>query len=139
MDFCESILNIILKSIQEKCLSEYSVAKSCSLNASFFSDWKSGRRKCPSFEKVYAILKFLKISIDSLNIENCTYEYVDEHKDKNIVDVQSTVTLNDDEMRVLTKYRSLDIDGKDSIKGMLIAEERRTGSMRGTTENLFAG
>ena len=66
MDINATLLTSLLEIMKNKNVVEKDCLKSCEINTSFFSDWKAGRLKSPSFDKIYRICQYLDISIDTL-------------------------------------------------------------------------
>lgn len=74
MDINQKLLEFLLYSLDKRNLTEKECLLRSGINTSFFSDWKSGKVKSPSFDKIYRILKTLKIPISDLPFEECQGE-----------------------------------------------------------------
>ena len=55
MNTSKQILELILKTIDEKKILKQDCINACGLSSTFFSDWKAGRFKSPSYEKIIKI------------------------------------------------------------------------------------
>ncbi len=86
------------------------LAKALCINTNVISQWRS-RHSDPPARQIMQICDYFGVSAEYL----LTGE---EHHHKNI-------TLDDDELRVITKYRNLDLDGKDAVRGIMLQEQRR--------------
>lgn len=129
MPYMDSLLRIVLTALDESGISDYKLVRDCGLGSAFMSDWRHGRRKSPSFDKALKILKYLHIDVNTMDLENGTFSYI---KDKPSSDGSSQVlNLTQDELRIITKYRALDLDSKDAVKGFIVSEERRQAEYRG--------
>lgn len=66
----EQITDVLLKNILEIIRTNGISEKDClvksNLSSSYFSDWKAGRLKSPTIDKVFRISQVLGVSIDSL-------------------------------------------------------------------------
>lgn len=122
MDISSRAREVILATIQNKGLTEKQCATDCGLSSGFFADWKAGRVKSPSFDKIYKICKYLEMSIDSLNTESSF----------TVSSSQNSFDVSMDEQRLIEKYRALDDDGKDIVRSAAISEYRRVIAERGT-------
>lgn len=96
------ILEILLKYIQKKGLTEKQCLINCNINTSFLTDWKKGRLKTPSYDKVLKLAEYLNIDFNLLFSGN-----------KESVDVS---LLADDEQELLAVYNSLSDIGKARLK-----------------------
>lgn len=63
----QEILDIIVNSIP-KDKSEKDCLKACGINTSFLTDWKNGRIKNPSYDKIVKLAVFLNIDLYQLFI-----------------------------------------------------------------------
>lgn len=69
MDINDKLLTTILDYLKKHNIKEKECLKACQINTSFFSDWKAGKIKSPSFDKIYRILKYLNISFENISFE----------------------------------------------------------------------
>lgn len=119
MDIYEILFRTIQQALKENKMTEKECLSNSGVNKSFFSDWRSGRSKRQSFDNIYRICRYLNISIDSLEGNQ---PFLSGNPERQIKE-------DPDELRVIGKYRKLDEDGKDAVKGVLLAEERRVESI----------
>lgn len=63
MNNSEQVLQIILDSIESKDILKQDCLNACGLSTTFFSDWKAGRFKNPSYDKVIKIAAYLNIDL----------------------------------------------------------------------------
>lgn len=66
MDNAQISLDIILTGLKKHGLTEKQFLILCDINTSFLNDWKSGKVKFPSYDKMIRIAKVLNISLDYL-------------------------------------------------------------------------
>lgn len=123
MDLYALIFEAIQTKLKALGITEKDCLQECGINRSFFSDWRGGRSKRQNFDSIYKICKFLNVSIDNLG-ENQTALTKEE-------------SLPRDEQRLLEKYRAIDEDGKDVVKGVLTAEYRRCMSEANNCKDPF--
>lgn len=107
MEINDVILNSILNKIKDKGLTEKEILLASNVTTSFLSDWKAGRLKSPSFDKIYRISKELNLSLDSLT------GYEDNNQN------QISKNLQIDEEILLDTYRELNSDGKAFLQKTL--------------------
>lgn len=119
MDLYAAVFDAIQTRLKALGITEKDCLQECGVHKSFFSDWRGGRSKRQNFDNIYKICKFLNVSIDNLG-EILTPQNKEE-------------SLPRDEQRLLEKYRAIDEDGKDIVKGVLATEYRRCTSS--TTES----
>lgn len=62
----DNTLEIILFLIKERGITEKELLKQCNINTSFLTDWKSGRIKKPSYDKLLKIAQYFNASLDYL-------------------------------------------------------------------------
>lgn len=115
----DTLLTNILKIIKVKGTSEKECLIKAGLSTSYFSDWKSGKSKNPTFDRIYRIANALEVSIDDLIADNTT---------------MTKKTSNDllpDEHNLLMTYREMDSLGKMLLQDQLRylwAEHRQPSS-----------
>ncbi len=131
MSETDLLLHIVLTALNESGISDYKLVRDCGLGSAFMSDWRHGRRKSPSFDKALKILKYLHIDVNTMDLESGTFTYINDVPSSD--SCSQDLNLTQDELRVITKYRALDLDGKDAVKGFIISEERRQVEYRGKT------
>ncbi|HAQ39629.1 MAG TPA: hypothetical protein DCM73_01545 [Clostridiales bacterium] len=61
-----NVLETILFLIKQNGITEKELLKQCNINTSFLTDWKSGRIKNPSYDKLVKIARYFNVSIDYL-------------------------------------------------------------------------
>lgn len=102
------MLNSILSELSQRNISEKECLIGSNISTSFFSDWKAGRLKSPSFDKIFRISLFLDVSIDSL---------VQNNPQKNIsITSNSNSDLTLDEKMLINSYRDVSEEGKYLIQ-----------------------
>lgn len=115
MNDSQEILKIIVENINNNGLSEKDCLKACGIGANFLTDWKSGKSKFPSYDKIIKLSQFLKIDLDYLflNKENTKYNFT-----KSEIDFMSKFKiLNDiDQKRILKQIDSFLQDYTDDEK-----------------------
>lgn len=82
MNNSEQVLQIILDSIESKNILKQECLNACGLSSTFFSDWKAGRFKNPSYDKIIKIAMYLNIDLYYLFCGKtglCSY-LLDEHE-----------------------------------------------------------
>lgn len=77
MNDSQTILKIIVENINNSGLSEKDCLKVCSIGANFLTDWKSGKSKFPSYDKIVKLAQYLNIDLDYLflNKEQSKYTF----------------------------------------------------------------
>lgn len=103
-------------------------AKELGISSGMVTKWKSS--DClPNGEMLLAISDYFDCSIDYLvgrsSVRNIAIE----------ANANAEVLLSDDEMRIIEKYRTLDKDGMDAVRGVLLQEQRRVEADRGLAAN----
>lgn len=86
------ILDVLLQYIQKNGTTEKQCLIDCNINTSFLTDWKGGRLKNPSYDKIVKLAKYLNIDLNLLFLgeENQTNEQtVDEPEQKKIKNVDN--------------------------------------------------
>lgn len=111
MDLYAVVFEAIQNQLKALHITEKDCLQGCGIHKSFFSDWRGGRSKRQNFDNIYKICKYLNISIDNLG-----EVMIPQNKEE---------SLPKDEQRLLEKYRTIDEDGKDIVKGVLATEYRR--------------
>lgn len=99
----DSILMRILQCIEEKNIKEKDLLIATKINTSFLTDWKKGRLKNPSYDKLVKISHYLNLSLDYLLTGE---EFIGNE-------------LSMDEQKILSMYRSLNEKNQHKIEGML--------------------
>ena len=102
------LLNNILYFLKSKGISEKECLIRSNISTSFFSDWKAGRLKSPTFDKIFRISQTLEVSIDTL---------LSPEKTGNILLL--TYDLSPDEYNLLHTYRTMDETGKKLLQDEL--------------------
>ena len=117
MNTSEQIFNIIVKTIEEKNILKQDCINACGLSSTFFSDWKAGRFKSPSYDKLIKIAVFLDIDLYYLFLgdKECKSYLLDEH-----------------EVMLIEQYRQL----SDFDKGALIGELKHKASAKSPDSQL---
>lgn len=60
------ILDVLLQYIQKNGATEKQCLIDCNINTSFLADWKGGRLKNPSYDKIVKLAKYLNIDLNLL-------------------------------------------------------------------------
>lgn len=93
---------------------QHTTAKECliksSVNTSFLSDWKTGKIKSPSFDKIYRISKTLGLSLDFL---------ADDTKEIYPPPDQNDQDLTDEEKSLIAGFDQLNLQEKQIIFGKI--------------------
>ncbi len=83
MNSSYEILDILLQYIQKNGTTEKQCLIDCNINTSFLTDWKNGRLKNPSYDKIVKLAKYLNIDLnllflgkEKLDIPNITHSNV---------------------------------------------------------------
>lgn len=100
----EEILKILLTSIKSKGFTEKDCLLSTSINTSFLTDWKKGRLKTPSYDKIIKLAQYLDISLDFLFLR---------------IDENTPLTISDDEAEWLNIYKEIPIEGRPYLLAMV--------------------
>lgn len=100
MKTSQEILNIIVNSIP-KDKSEKDCLKSCGINTSFLTDWKNGRIKNPSYDKIIKLAVFLNIDL---------YQLFFGQNNTNMV-----ASLDEVEQSLINDFRKLYTENQDTI------------------------
>ena len=69
MDCIEMARELIVRTLADRKIPDSVCLKECGINPVFLSDWKTGKSKSPSFDKVYRIFRYLGLSLDDLDGE----------------------------------------------------------------------
>lgn len=88
--------------LADKHLTEKDLLIQSDINTSFLTDWKKGRVKAPSYDKLLKIANTLEVSLDWL-----------------IKGEETSNNLSDKEKYILKMYRELDTINKTKIEGVL--------------------
>lgn len=119
MTISERLFDII---DSKKGKSAAGLCKYLSLNTSVTTNWKQ-RNTDPPAKYIIPICEYLDVSVIYLltGVEQST-------------DLYSNTSQDED--RILQKYRTLDEDGKDAVRGVLLAEQRRVESEKGEAKTV---
>ncbi len=110
-----TICQRMFKLLDDKGKSAYGLCKKIGVGTGVMTGWKK-RNTDPPAKFLKPISDYLEISIEYL----CTGEETE----------SNDFTLTDGEKRVIEKYRQLDEDGMDVVRGILIQEQRRVNSLK---------
>ena len=127
MTICERMFNIIEQS--KPSLSAAGLAKVLNIGTGQTTTWKK-RNTDPPAKYLAQICEYLGVSIEYLVTgEDSTEKFLNESREKNN-------HYSSDEERLIKKYRLLDEDGKDAVRGVLLAEQRRVESEKGEAKTV---
>lgn len=121
MDISRCLRDVILEAIKSRGITEKQCADACGLSNGFFADWKAERVKCPSFDKVFKMCKYLGVSMDSLALEHPTP----------ICAVEGSAHSVDEE-RLLERFGHLDDDGRELVLAYALTQLQRVKTEKGT-------
>lgn len=96
----QAILEILLQYIQKNGTTEKQCLIDCNINTSFLTDWKGGRLKNPSYDKIVKLAGYLNIDLNLLFLGEINSQKFE---------------LVDDERELLENYRQLSDDGKKEM------------------------
>lgn len=116
MTICERMF-VIIDSDKSKSASD--LCRHLGINTSVTTSWRQ-RNTDPPAKYLIQICEYLDV----------TPYYLLTGEDEQPID--EFTSLNDDEKRMLSKYRVLDADGRDAVRGVLLTEQRRVESEKGT-------
>lgn len=113
------ILDVLLQYIQKNGTTEKQCLIDCNINTSFLTDWKGGRLKNPSYDKIVKLAKYLNIDLNLLFLgeENQTNE------------------LTADEQELLKNYNKL--TGEEKKKVVKDIEKLADGTVQKMNNNRF--
>ena len=103
MNNSQRILEIIVENINNKKMTEKDCLTACGINYSFLTQWKNGKIKTPSYDKIIKLAQYLEIDLD--------YLFFDRIIQKN--------KFSEDKQRLLEMYDSLTEREKGEILGEL--------------------
>lgn len=105
MNDSQIILKIIVEKINEVGLTEKDCLKSCGIGLNFLTDWKSGKSKFPSYDKIVKLSQYLNIDLDYLFLNKKASKYTFTKSDIDFIN--KFKTLNDiDQKRILKQIDS---------------------------------
>ena len=140
MNNSQEILKILLQYIQKNGTTEKQCLTNCDINTSFLTDWKGGRLKNPSYDKIVKLAEYLNIDLNVLFLgtTNNKQEPFDENKKEEVsekINVQSdNITVKDEVYAELSKIiTSLPLRERSKLIAMIYdCEEqyRKYGSMQ---------
>jgi len=105
------VLETILSLIKENDITEKELLKQCGINTSFLTDWKNGRIKNPSFDKLVKIAQYFNVSLDYLTGRTGNPDIINNNYELNISEEESELL---EDFRLLDKYEQNIILGKIS-------------------------
>lgn len=114
MTICERMFSIIKNSPSKNAAG---LCKVLNIGTSVTSGWKS-RNADPPAKYIAQICEYLEVSIPFL-----------------LTGEEVSLGLSPDESRIISKYRTLDEDGRDAVRGVLLNEQRRIETDKKTTES----
>ena len=117
MTICERLFQI-LESSSDK--SAAGLCRELGIGTSVTTGWKK-RNTDPPAKYLAQICEYIGVDIEFL--------LTGEHSDKAMM--ESGTEFSADEIRLIGKYRQLDEDGKDAVRGVLLQEQRRVESEKG--------
>lgn len=122
MTICERLFKLLAETPGKNAAG---LCKKLGIGTNVTTGWKQ-RNTDPPAKYIIQICEYLDVSICFLltGVET-DYDVIRR--------LESTIT--DDEQRLLTKYRTLDSDGKDAVRGVLLQEQRRVEAEKGMEES----
>lgn len=120
MSICERMFETIN---QKQGKSAAGLCKVLGIKTNVTTGWKQ-RNTDPPAKYLVTIAEYLGVSV--------MYLLTGEDAE---MDQRREQTLTDDENRLLAKYRCLDEDGKDAVRGVLLNEQRRVESEKGMEQS----
>ncbi len=112
MDFAEQAKSLIISTLEERGISDRACLVGSGLTLTFLADWRSGKVRNPSFDKVCRIFKYLGLSIDNM----CPIEAPALADDEQ---------MTEDEAELLRLYRMIDREGRAMVLSTAYTEKRR--------------
>lgn len=100
MNNSQKILEILLQYIQKNNTTEKQCLIDCNINTSFLTDWKAGRLKNPSYDKIVKLAEYLNIDLNLLFLGKTNSQ---------------TFKLTADEQELLSNYSKLTNDSKKEV------------------------
>lgn len=125
MNNSQEILNIIMQHIDKSGKTSKECLISCGINTSFLTDWKNGKIKTPSYDKVVKLAEFLNIDLSFLFIGK-----------------EKSPSLPNDEQELLSYYKKLPereqmkLIGRASALAEMYEEQVQRDSLITMTTNL---
>lgn len=104
-------LETILSLIKKNDITEKELLKQCGINTSFLTDWKNGRIKNPSFDKLVKIAQYFDVSLDYLTGRTDNPDIINNNNEQNISEDEEELL---EDFRLLDKYEQNIILGKIS-------------------------
>ncbi len=125
MTICERLFELLDK-LPNK--SAAGLCRKLGVNTNTTSNWKQ-RNTDPPAKYIVPICEYLEVSLLLLLTGS----------DDAISDLlESRRNMSDDEARLLSKFRELDADGQDAVRGVLLQEQRRVEAEKGLASNATA-
>ena len=118
----ESICDRTYSLLAQKHLTAAGMSNAIGINPANATQWQR-RKTDPPAKYIVQIANYLDVSP--------LYLLTGEEQPQDIFN-----SMTEDEARILQKYRSLDEDGKDAVRGTLLHEQRRVKSERSTGESI---
>lgn len=122
MTICERMFQTIAESPTKNAAG---LCKKLGIGTSVTSGWKQ-RNADPPAKYIAQICEYLEVSIEFLLTGNET----EDDKSRRM-----EASMSEDERRLLSKFRTLDSDGKDAVRGVLLQEQRRVEAEKGMATN----
>ena len=95
------ILERILETLKNKGITEKELLTALKINTSFLTDWKKGRLKSPSVDKIILIANYLNLSLDWLASGKYSASY------------------NLEELKILSDYKMISAENKEAVQTLL--------------------
>lgn len=106
MNNSKIILDIILKSIQKKGITEKQCLVECNINTSFLTDWKNEKIKNPSIDKIIKLSEYLNIDLNYMLLGKEVYINDLSDEEYSLLEMYNKVD-KEDKIRIMERAKTL--------------------------------